>query len=76
MSVVDAVATPSGMGAWMVNELGDVVTVGDAAYHGSPAEPLEDSVVAILATPGGRGYHLVTAAGSIRSYGDARSAPN
>jgi len=70
--VVSEVATPDGLGSWLVGSDGGVFTFGDAGFYGSPAgAPLNQPVVGMAATPSGHGYWLVARDGGIFAFGDA-----
>lgn len=72
LSIAAAASSPTGVGYWLATPAGDVFAHGEAAYHGSPAKPFPNDLVAILPTPTGRGYRLVTRRGFVGNYGDAR----
>ena len=55
-------STPEGSGYWIVDSTGDVVTEGDAVFHGSMGgDYLNAPISHIVATPDGGGYWLVVA---------------
>jgi hypothetical protein len=67
-------STASGNGAWVAGLDGGVMTVGDAAFHGSAsgtATVSKSPLTAIAATPDGEGYWLVTGSGTVTAFGDA-----
>ncbi len=66
------VATPDGLGYWVVAADGGVFAFGNAAYEGSTgAVPLNAPIVGMAATPDGGGYWLVAGDGGIFAFGDA-----
>jgi len=71
--IVGIVASPSGLGAWLVASDGGVFTDGDAQFFGSTgALHLNKPIVGMAGTPTGLGYWLVASDGGIFAYGDAR----
>ncbi len=82
--IVDAVATPSGDGYYMLGSDGGVFAFGDAKFWGSIQQYLNDNAFGILATdwldapivgivptPSGLGYWLVASDGGVFAFGDA-----
>ena len=70
--VVDAIATPTGGGYWMVASDGGIFTFGDARFLGSlGALRLNAPVVGLAPTPSNDGYWLVATDGGIFAFGDA-----
>ncbi|MGH9064447.1 MAG: DUF4232 domain-containing protein [Acidimicrobiales bacterium] len=70
--VVGMARTSDGGGYWLVDQLGGVAALGDAAFHGSAAGlRLTAPIVGMTATPDGKGYWLVGADGGVFSFGDA-----
>lgn len=70
-NVVAIVSTPSGNGYWEVDQLGDVVTFGNATCEGSLRGALAAPIVGMAATPSGNGYWLVASDGGVFALGDA-----
>lgn len=77
--VIDSVASPTGLGAYMVASDGGIFTVGDAVFiesvrgaltalHGPPGLP-DQPVVGIVADPDGHGYWNVAADGGVFAFG-------
>jgi hypothetical protein len=69
---VAVVADPAGDGYWIAAADGSVTAFGDATYHGSVDQPLNQPIVAMAATPDGSGYWLVATDGGIFTFGNAR----
>jgi hypothetical protein len=70
--VIDAVATASGRGYYLLAEDGGVFTYGDATFLGSTGgRALFAPVRAFTATPDGRGYYFVAEDGGVFSFGAA-----
>ena len=70
--VVDATATASRRGYWMLGGDGGVFSFGDARFFGSTGDRvLNAPAVAMASTPTGDGYWFVAADGGIFNFGDA-----
>jgi len=74
--IVDSVATPTGLGYYMVGADGGLFAFGDAVFRGSvpevlPGVPLAGAIVAITATSTNGGYRMVASDGGMFSFGDA-----
>ena len=67
--------TPSGKGLWVVNERGDIATMGDASNFRPWISPPEkpSPFVALQATPSGEGLWALNQRGDILALGDAPS---
>ena len=73
-AATSAVATPDGLGYWILLADGQVFAYGDAAGDGSP--PAGDfgglnAATAIFSTSDGAGYWVSSALGSVYNFGDA-----
>jgi len=67
--------TPSREGYWILDDLGEVFTFGDAPYDGEPDFRVlfpGERVTSFSATPSGNGYWLFTSAGRALRFGDAK----
>ncbi len=74
--IVDSVATPTGLGYYMVGADGGLFAFGDAVFRGSvpevlPGVPLAGAIVAITATSTNGGYRMVASDGGMFNFGDA-----
>jgi hypothetical protein len=70
--VVGIAAQPSGIGYWLANAQGAVVSRGNAVNYGSMAgQTLNSPIAHIVSTPDGSGYWLVAADGGTFAFGDA-----
>ena len=74
--MISAIATPDGLGYYMVAEDGGIFTFGTAVFYGSipqilPGVTLDAQVIGIVPSPTGLGYLLVAADGGIFTFGDA-----
>lgn len=66
------VATPTGLGYWLLGSDGGVFTEGDATYRGSAgAMILNEPIVDMLPTMSGAGYWLIAGSGALFTFGDA-----
>lgn len=67
--IVDAAATPSGMGLYMAAGDGGIFTSGDASFEGSMGgAPLNAAIVAMAADPDGEGYWLFASDGGVFAF--------
>ncbi len=66
-------AADSSRGYWLVDAHGDVVSFGNAHFHGSLLQRgvHVDDIVGMAATPNGGGYWLVASDGTVYAFGDA-----
>ena len=71
--VVDAAATPSGNGYWVVTAAGEVLAFGDAGDLGD-APAAATMIVAIVPSESGDGYWLAASDGGVFAFGDAAFA--
>ncbi|MCP3911347.1 MAG: hypothetical protein GY713_10365 [Actinomycetia bacterium] len=70
--IIDAIATPSGLGYYLVALDGGVFAFGDARFYGSMGGlPLNSPVNGLAPTSTGKGYWLVADDGGIFAFGDA-----
>ena len=74
--IVDAAATSSGQGRYLLGADGGVFTFGDAVFHGSLPGLLGSAAqglraVALIVTAGGDGYWIVTDDGGVFAFGEA-----
>ncbi len=67
--VVDAVATPDGLGYWLLQSDGTVSSFGDAGNFGFG--PMASAAVAMAVTPVGQGYWVLDRSGEVDAFGDA-----
>ncbi len=71
-SVLDSVATPTGLGYWLVAADGGIFAFGDAAFLGSLGDvPLNAPVRALVPTASDRGYWMIATDGGVFAFGDA-----
>lgn len=72
-TVLAAVGTPTGNGAWIVGPDGGIFTFGDARFLGSMGGTrLNKAMVGMAATPSGDGYWTVASDGGVFTFGAAR----
>ena len=70
--IIASVATPTGLGYYMVASDGGVFAFGDARFHGSLGSlRLNQPVVGLAPTPANDGYWLVGADGGVFAFGGA-----
>ncbi len=72
-AAVAVLRTPSGNGYWIFGADGEVVTFGDAPFHGSCASiKLNAPAVGAAATADAKGYWIACADGGVFTFGDAQ----
>ena len=65
-------STITGNGYWIVNAGGDIISYGDATYHGGGGGNIfGEPIVSMAITPSGKGYWLAGNKGDVFAYGDA-----
>ena len=70
--IISSIATPTGLGYYMVGSDGGVFSFGDARFHGSTGGMrLNQPVVGLVPTASGKGYWLAAADGGVFAFGDA-----
>jgi len=70
--ILGSVATPTGLGYYMVASDGGVFTFGDATFHGSTGSMrLNQPVRGLVPTADNAGYWLIAADGGVFSFGTA-----
>lgn len=68
-TVVGVAPTPDGLGAWVAEANGAVLSVGDAVSHGSlSGSKLNEPIVGITADPATGGYWLVASDGGVFAF--------